>query len=185
MHNVMGCALVVLIFAAGSLGQTKEQQSAPTDARSGPAALNNTAEEHKLGTSAKQRQRPRTVVFVCEHGAAKSVIAAAYFNQLAAERHLPFHAVARGTTPQSDLSQSAMAGLRADGIAFADEKPRALTADDTRHAVRVVAFCPVPASLRKGTPVDQHDVPAPGHGYAQSRDAILVQVKALVEELQK
>jgi len=185
MHNVMGCALVVVIFAAGSLGQTKEQQSAPTDARSGPAALNNTAEEHKLGTSAKQRQRPRTVVFVCEHGAAKSVIAAAYFNQLAAERHLPFHAIARGTTPQSDLSQSAMAGLRADGIAFADEKPRAVTADDTRHAVRVVAFCPVPASLRKGTPVEQHDVPAPGDGYAQSRDAILVQVKALVEELQK
>jgi rhodanese-related sulfurtransferase len=30
-----------------------------------------------------------TVVFVCEHGAAKSVIAAAFFNKLAADRHLP------------------------------------------------------------------------------------------------
>lgn len=29
------------------------------------------------------------VMFVCEHGAAKSVIATAYFNKLAAERGLP------------------------------------------------------------------------------------------------
>jgi arsenate reductase (thioredoxin) len=185
MHNLMTFALTVMMVAAVCVGQTKEQKSAPTEARSGPAALSNTAEEHQQGKSAKQLQRPRTVVFVCEHGAAKSVIAAAYFNQLAAERHLPFHAIARGITPQSELSQSAMAGLRADGVAVANEKPRALTADDTRHAARIVAFCQVPASLRKGTRVEQHDVPAPGDGYAQSRSAILAQVKALVEKLQK
>jgi len=182
---MMGCALMVLIVASGCVGQTKEQKTAPTEARFGPAKLNNTAEEQKPGKSAKQVQQPRTVVFVCEHGAAKSVIAAAYFNQLAAERHLLFRAIARGTTPQPELAQSATAGLRADGVTFPDEKPRTLTADDTRHAVRVVAFCPVPASLRKGTRVEQYDVPAPGDGYAQSRDAILVQVKALIEELHK
>jgi arsenate reductase len=38
----------------------------------------------------------KKVVFVCEHGAAKSVIAAAYFNKLAKERNLPYEAVCRG-----------------------------------------------------------------------------------------
>jgi hypothetical protein len=36
-----------------------------------------------------------TVVFVCEHGAAKSVIATAYFNKLARDRGLPYRATFR------------------------------------------------------------------------------------------
>lgn len=36
----------------------------------------------------------REILFLCSHGGAKSVIAASYFNRLAAERDLPFVAVA-------------------------------------------------------------------------------------------
>ena len=42
-----------------------------------------------------------TVLFVCEHGAAKSVIAAAYFNQLASEKNLDVRAIERGTNPDT------------------------------------------------------------------------------------
>ncbi|MGH9334858.1 MAG: hypothetical protein ACRD21_14045, partial [Vicinamibacteria bacterium] len=52
-----------------------------------------------IGGSSARIQEPRTVVFVCEHGAAKSVIAAAHFNRLAKERELPFRAISRGTVP--------------------------------------------------------------------------------------
>ena len=49
--------------------------------------------------AAQTPSRPNpAVVFVCEHGAAKSVIATAYFNKLAAERGLPFRATFRGTS---------------------------------------------------------------------------------------
>src|SRR5258705_12607867 len=58
------------------------------------------------------------VVFVCEHGAAKSVIATAYFNKLAAERGLPFRATFRGTAPQEELSVRAVEGLKADGLSI-------------------------------------------------------------------
>jgi protein-tyrosine-phosphatase len=95
-----------------------------------------------------------TVVFVCEHGAARSVIAAAYFNQIAAERHLPYHAVARGTSPQEDLSPATVKGLEADGMAFDRTKPKGLTEADAREAMRIVAFCPVPkafSSLARAT----------------------------------
>jgi arsenate reductase len=37
----------------------------------------------------------KRIVFVCEHGSAKSVIAAAYFNRIVKERNLPFEAAAR------------------------------------------------------------------------------------------
>jgi len=41
----------------------------------------------------------RTVVFVCQHGAAKSVLAATLLERLAAEQGLPLRALARGTEP--------------------------------------------------------------------------------------
>lgn len=37
------------------------------------------------------------VLFVCEHGNVRSLMAASYFNQLAQERRLLFRAVSRGT----------------------------------------------------------------------------------------
>ena len=131
---------------------------------------------------APKQQPPKTVVFLCEHGAAKSVIAAAYFNKLAAERHLPFHAIARGTTPQEDLSKSAVEGLKKDGVAFPNEKPKVLSPDDAKKAVRVMSFCPVPDSLAN-KPVQKFDVPAPSEGYDKSRDEILKHVRELIDQL--
>jgi len=61
-----------------------------------------------------------TVVFVCEHGAAKSVIATAYFNKVAAERGLRARATYRGVNPQTDLSVGALKGLRDDGLSTSD-----------------------------------------------------------------
>jgi protein-tyrosine-phosphatase len=55
----------------------------------------------------------QTVVFVCEHGSAKSVVAAANFNRLAGERGLGLRAVSRGTDPDAEIAPNAEAGLRA------------------------------------------------------------------------
>lgn len=123
-----------------------------------------------------------TVVFVCEHGAAKSVIAAAYFNKLAAERHLNFHAIARGLTPQPELSTAAATGLKKDGVPYPNETPRRLSHEESQGAVLVVAFCPMPKTLRQAR-VESFDVPAPNEGYDSSRDAILVHVKGLLDQL--
>jgi hypothetical protein len=58
----------------------------------------------------------KRVVFVCEHGAAKSVIAAAYFNKMAKERNLKYEAICRGNFPDSAVSQSAKQGLIQDRL---------------------------------------------------------------------
>src|SRR5256885_15797200 len=80
------------------------------------------------------------IVFICEHGAAKSVVASEYFNKLAAERGLAVRAIARGADPQADLSVSAVKGLKADGLAPKLDAPRPLTAAEVRSSVRIVAF---------------------------------------------
>jgi protein-tyrosine-phosphatase len=127
-----------------------------------------------------------TVVFVCEHGAARSVIAAAYFNQIAAERHLPYHAVARGTSPQDDLSAATVKGLEADGVTFDRTKPKGLSEADARGAVRIVAFCPVPKAFSSLVRVDEHDdVPEISKDYSDARDKIVAYVMQLIDELQQ
>ena len=90
------------------------------------------------------------VVFVCEHGAAKSVIATAYFNKLAADRGLPYRATFRGTAPQEALSTRAVEGLRADKIAVPDGRPTAIGDGDVAHATHIFAIgctrCRLPRS---------------------------------------
>src|SRR3954465_3447695 len=86
------------------------------------------------------------VVFVREHGAAKSVVAAQYFNKLAAGRGLAIRSIARGADPQAELSVSAVKGLTADGLPPAPGVPRPLTASEVRNSARVIAFdCEQPA----------------------------------------
>ena len=126
------------------------------------------------------------VVFVCEHGAAKSLIAAAYFNKLAAERGLAERAIFRGVSPQEDLSALAVAGLRADGVAIPTGKPTAITSSDVVQAAYVFAIgCTLPkTAVSSGKAADWTDVPGDG-GYAPMRDAIITHVRALLDEIQQ
>jgi protein-tyrosine-phosphatase len=63
----------------------------------------------------QEKAEPK-VLFVCEHGAAKSIIAVAHFNKLAKERGLPHRAVARGTHPDPTFAPKAISGLKAEGL---------------------------------------------------------------------
>ena len=126
------------------------------------------------------------VVFVCEHGAAKSVIATAYFNKLAAERGLPYRATFRGTSPQEALSVRAVAGLKADGIAIPQGAPTAIGDSDITSATHIFAIgCALPAAARSsGKAQDWSDVPD-DQGYEAQRDAIVRHVKELLDQLQR
>src|SRR6185503_15449850 len=118
------------------------------------------------------------VLFVCLHGAAKSVVGAAHFRRLAAARGLAIDAVAAGTEPDPELAPGAVKGLAADGLGPALARPRPVTLHDLRTATRVVSFgCDVVPA--KGQRVDQWDVPAVSDGYAASRDRIVANVERL------
>ena len=136
------------------------------------------------GTTPKQLRPKPEVVFVCEHGAALSVMAAAYFNKLAREQHLNLHAVARGVTPQPELSVTALKGLTADGIAVGTKHPQALSSQDAMHARRIIAFFPLPTSYAKMAPVENwDDVIWPPASYGVARDAILKHLQVLINQL--
>jgi protein-tyrosine-phosphatase len=130
-------------------------------------------------------EKAPVVLFVCEHGAGRSPVAAAWFDRLAAERGLPHRAAFRGTAPSAALSPAASAGLSADGFLVDDWKPKAVTDDDLRGAAHVVVMgCPLPGRDAVAEKVRDWDgIPGPGEGYEASRDAIRARVEKLVDEL--
>jgi protein-tyrosine-phosphatase len=134
--------------------------------------------------SPAQRHQGSEIVFVCEHGAALSVVSAAYFNKIAKEERLNLHAIARGTGPQEDISVTARAGLDSDGVPFETKRPQRLSSKDAAGARRIVTFTSLPARFSALAPVEiWNDVPPTSANYGRSRDAILTHLRELIREL--
>jgi len=126
----------------------------------------------------------QAVVFVCEHGGAKSVVAAALFNARASARHLPFRAESRGVVPDPGLAPAAVAGLRSDGLAPDRDVPLRVGRADVDRAAVVVAIDPLPPDLAQRARVEVWDaIPPISVDYKASRDAMLPRIEALLEEL--
>jgi arsenate reductase (thioredoxin) len=124
------------------------------------------------------------IVFVCEHGAAKSVIAADYFNKLAAERGLNYEAVCRATAPDSTLNPGTRAGLKADNIQQ-NINPQKLAPADTVNAKRIIIFTPVPNNFNPTAPIEDWSSTQNVDGtYQQRRDAIIKKINALLDSLE-
>ena len=129
------------------------------------------------------RQDP-IIVFVCEHGAAKSIIAAAYFNQFARERNLRLRAIARGTHPDSALSAITVAGLHEEGLTPNESIPQKLSLEEIEAAKQIVSFCEMPAEFQQKVKIEQwNDIPPVNENYERARDIIVEHLTHLINHL--
>src|SRR5262245_12290247 len=135
----------------------------------------------------REKKVAPTVLFVCEHGAAKSVIAAAYFDKLAKEKHLPHRAAFRGVNPDAVLNPVAKRGLEQDGIETSGWKPILVKQKDIEEDSRVVTLgCLLPTVINVTRNVTDWDyISSPGQNYELARDEIKKRVSKLVDDLAK
>jgi len=133
-----------------------------------------------------QEVNSSTVVFICEHGSARSVIAAAHFNRLASEKGLPYRAVSRGKNPDEAISASIREGLAADGLDVSAWKPKAIAEADLQKAAKVVTLAvEVPAARTAASDrlLEWKDVPSMSQSYDAVRKIIVQHVTELVQKL--
>lgn len=125
------------------------------------------------------------ILFVCEHGAAKSVIAAAYLNKIAKEKGLALQAVAFGTMPDEALAPAAIEGLEKDGITPAESKPQKLTLEEITSARMVVSFCELSSEEYKNPSNVRYwqGVPPVSANYEIARDVIIERLDELMREI--
>jgi protein-tyrosine-phosphatase len=122
-----------------------------------------------------------TIVFVCEHGAAKSVLAATYFDKMARELGLDFWAIARGTNPDPAVSSQMIGGLAKDGLEPIESIPQKLTEADMQSARRVIRFCELPVEFQHSSIIEYwDDVPPVSENYERARAVIVDRVRQLL-----
>lgn len=130
-------------------------------------------------------EKTPTILFVCEHGAAKSVIAAAHFDKLAKQRGLKYRAISRGTNPDPALAPATVKGPQGDGISTQGWKPTLVTKKEMDAAAGIVTLgCALPEKdAVAGKLTEWNDVPSPSHNYQAARDDIVKRVQSLVDDL--
>jgi arsenate reductase len=130
-------------------------------------------------------QEPTTVLFLCPHGAAKSVLASAYFQRVAKERGLNVRVEAAGTDPDPTVSRAVADHLRTNGYEVPVTKPRKVTRKDLAAADVVISMgCDLTGQpVRASTLQTWDEVPGPGQDLKGADEAIHRRVIALVEEL--
>jgi len=123
------------------------------------------------------------VLFVCLHGAAKSVLAAADFERIAKERGLNIAAESAGTEPDPQIAPPVLATLKGEGVDMAGRKPRLVTREMAAGATRVVAFgCGLGAAAPDGDRLEQwEDVPNVSDGLPAARAVIRGHIEHLLD----
>lgn len=126
------------------------------------------------------------VVFVCEHGSAKSLVAASFFERLAKQQGVKLRAVSRGTSPDATVPPAVVEALGGDGFDVASFKPQALRDTDVTSATRVVAIGADIGSLAAGagTRLEKwDDIPPFSESYAKAREALVSHLRSLLREM--
>ena len=129
----------------------------------------------------------RTVLFICHHGAAKSVLAAADLRTLATNRGIRIAAQAAGTEPDQAVLPAVIQAVGSDEGDFAQVKPHRVTQDELLSAWRVITFNLEPIDLPADRPDAERwdDVPAVSEDFLGAREAIGRHLDRLIEDLDR
>lgn len=140
-----------------------------------------------LSGLAPQASKPApqpTILFMCPHGAAKSLMASAYFQKMARERGLNVRVDSAGTEPDPQLSKGVVAHLQKSGYAIPIEKPRAATAADMAGADVIISIgCDLSALPKPKGTVRNWTVPDFSADFNAAEQSIRDHVTKLVDEL--
>ena len=129
----------------------------------------------------------KNIIFVCEHGNVKSLMAASYFNQLAKSNNLPYHALSRATVPDSKtVPPSISKGLSAEGIDVSSFEPTGISSSDITSAQLIITIgVSLPENLQGNTvPVEKwNDIPPASVDFNASSNSIKLHLQTLINQL--
>jgi protein-tyrosine-phosphatase len=139
-----------------------------------------------IAAPAASPSTPPTVVFVCEHGSAKSLLAASLFERMARERGVAARAISRGIHPDPSVPELVVKALGTDGFDVGAFRPQPLTPADIAGSVRVVAIGADigPLAAEAGSRLVRWDgVPPFSTGYAEARRDLIRRIDRLLREV--
>lgn len=127
----------------------------------------------------------KNVLFLCPHGAAKSVLAMTYFNDMAHQAGLEIAAKNAGTEPDPTINRKVETQLKSEGFDLSGFIPPLLKAADLKAADLIVSIGCIEADrVPEGKRfLDWSDVPMLSDDFQKSRDKIHTHVVELIDDL--
>lgn len=134
-------------------------------------------------TSVLGQDTSKTILFVCEHGSAKSIIATAHFNRLAKAEGINVRAISRGINPDSTIPKAINDHLIADGLKRHIGDPIQLTDSDLNNSEYVIVFNPLPQKYNQSGNITHWNIPSFEAGYPVAKDSILTNIKRIIDKI--
>jgi arsenate reductase len=135
--------------------------------------------------NAPPHQARPLVLFVCRHGAAKSVLAAAELERMAESVGIDIEARARGVEPAGETATAVLALLPDRASALRAQRPRRVSEDDIRASSLTITFnldeSELPTTAARTIAWDE--VPAISEHPAEAREAIDRRIVDLLESM--
>ena len=126
----------------------------------------------------------QSLLFLCPHGVAKSVMAAAYASRFAREAGLELSIANAGTEPDEAIPAKVIDLLASDGLDVNAWQPRLVTQADLERADRVISLgCDLQAFDLPTHKLEVWEVTPPGQDLIACRNEVRTRVKNLIAEL--
>jgi protein-tyrosine-phosphatase len=127
----------------------------------------------------------KRVLFLCPHGAAKSVLAAVYCQQLARERGLALVVDFAGTEPDVVVAPAVAELLQSEGYDVSHRVPHRVTEQELVEADWVISLgCDVAELGAAREVIRWDDVPPLSQGLLVAREMILAHVETFLKSSQ-
>jgi hypothetical protein len=132
-----------------------------------------------------QPSTTQSVLFICEHGYAKSLVAALHLERMALARRLNLSALSRGLDPGASVPPSLRDGLAADGFTVEGFIPTRASRAEIERAGYIVLFG-VTTDLGAHTAHILHwnDISPLTVDYERARGEIVARCVSLLDRLQ-
>ena len=128
--------------------------------------------------------QPLKVLFVCLHGAAKSVIAAEYLGRLARAAGRDVDATSAGVEPDDAIPEPVVRSLAEDGFDVSGRTPQRLTEAELARADVVISLgCSLDMGSASPRLATWDDIPAVSDGYGPARDVIIGRLRTFLAEM--
>lgn len=126
-----------------------------------------------------------TILFLCPHHAAKSVMAAAYFNQLAQQKGVAITAISAGTDPSEAIMPAVAEFLASEGLDVSGQTPRRVTHDELAQAQHIISMGCTAEELDVAPErlTLWNDVPPASQNLLGTREVLLTHIEGLLAEL--
>jgi arsenate reductase len=124
------------------------------------------------------------VLFICEHGYAKSLVAALHCERIAASRGIAVRAFSRGVDPGARVPAPIAAGLVSDGFDVSQFVPSRPTREEIANAAYVVLIgADVDVSERVDPVLRWDGISALSENYDRARGEIVAEVNSLLDRV--